>query len=69
MSKISKEEFIEAAWSKFDAWQKSQTDQTDGYEYEKTFDEMIVSMGHSLLSKSVGELPKTPHKKKDKNPI
>ncbi len=57
---------MEAAWSKFDAWQESQVGQTDGYEYEKTFDEMIVGLGNSLLQKSVGDLPKTPMKKKIK---
>jgi len=64
MSKISKEEFMEAAWSKFNDWQNSQVDQKDGYEYEKTFDKMLISMGQNLLQKSAGELPKTPHKKK-----
>ena len=60
---LSKEEFTELAWQKYDAWQKSQENQTSGYEYEKSFDEMIVSMGNILLQGSVGEVPKNPKKK------
>ena len=62
---LSKEEFMEQAWAKYDAWQKSQVDQGSGYSYEKSFDEMMISMGKDLLQKSVGKVPVN-RKKKEK---
>ena len=65
MSMVSKAEFIEAAWSKFNNWQIAQENQVDGFQFEKSFDKMMVETGKSLLQKSMGSIPKTPSKKKE----
>lgn len=64
---MTKEEFLSAASKKFDGWTKSQEGQTSGYEYEKSFDKMMVELGQLLLQSSVGELPKNEKKTEDPN--
>jgi hypothetical protein len=65
---MTKEEFLSAASEKYDQWKKSQTDQTSGYEYEKSFDQMMVELGQLLLQGSVGDLPKDKKKKEKSRP-
>jgi len=65
MTKLTKEEFLLAAWEKFNTWQKSQEGQTDGYQYEKSFDEMMVSVSKQLLEESATN-PKTKQREKKK---
>lgn len=45
-------------------WQESQKGQRDGYEYEKTFNDMMQSVGLNILQKSVGKVPKNRKVKK-----
>ncbi len=55
------EEKIHAAIKK---WKESQKNQTDGYEFERTFDKMIHDVGREILQDSMGELPKSRKEKK-----
>ncbi len=42
---------------KIKQWHQSQQGQTDGYEYERSFNEMIQSIGKDILQQSIGTLP------------
>ncbi len=37
------------------AWQQRQEGQTSGYEYERSFSEMMRNLGQDILQASVGE--------------
>ena len=54
---MTKEEFTKIAWERFQKWSQSQAGQTSGYEYEKSFDKMMIEMGQDLLKKEVGGTP------------
>lgn len=41
--------------SKVKAWQQSQEGQNSGYEYERSFSEMMHCLGQEILQASVGE--------------
>lgn len=45
-------------------WNESQEGQTSGYEYERSFDVMMQSIGKDILQESVGTLPKDRKEKK-----
>ena len=45
-------------------WQKSQEKQSDGYEFEKSFDEFMQNLSKELFQTVVGEIPKDRHEKK-----
>lgn len=47
-------------------WKLSQLHQTDGYEYEKSFNEMMQRIGKDILQESLGEL--TQNRKEKKTP-
>jgi len=66
---MRKEEFMKIAWEKYLKWEKSQKGQTSGYEYEKTFDQMIVQMGRELLERETTASEISARKKKDKDTI
>lgn len=66
---MTKEEFTEIAWSKFQKWSDSQKGQISGYEYEKSFDKMFVEMSKDILEKEVNDKEVPLRKKKDKNPF
>lgn len=59
-----REEFFEQIKAEIESWYKSQADQTDGYEYERSFSEMMQKLGWKILQGSVGELPKSRNGKK-----
>ncbi len=59
-SEVNKEDFMEIAWSKFNDWQNTQSEQQNDSEYEKTFAVMMVNMGLELLQKSVSTSNKKP---------
>ncbi|GMU97115.1 hypothetical protein [Ignavibacterium album] len=46
-------------------WKLSQVNQTDGYEYERSFDEMMKQIGKDILQESLGEQPKNRKEKKN----
>ena len=66
---MTKSEFSDLMWGKYQVWQKSQEGQTSGYEYEKSFDKLIVDIGRTLLQKELEKEELPPRKKKDKNKI
>lgn len=62
------EKEIMAAQEKFGeylrTWSKSQSGQTDGYEYEKSFVEFMRRVSQETLQLSLGEIPGSKNKKK-----
>lgn len=46
------------------AWFLNQQNQTDGYEYEKTFVECWRSVGQKVLQQSMGKIPGSKNEKK-----
>ncbi len=51
--------------AEIETWHTGQQDQQDGYEYERSFVELWHKLGQQVLQQSMGELPKSRHKKKD----
>ena len=45
---VTKEEFSNL-YDVFSTWQKSQEGQTDGYEYERSFEEFVRQMNNNLF--------------------
>ena len=45
---VTKEEFSNL-YDLFSIWQKSQEGQTDGYEYERSFEEFVRQMNNNLF--------------------
>jgi hypothetical protein len=50
---------------KIKEWKESQNGQTDGYEYERSFNEMMQNIGREILQESVGKIPKNKNLKKN----
>ena len=46
-------------------WKESQNGQTDGYEYERSFTEMMQNIGREILQESVGKIPENKNLKKN----
>lgn len=61
---MTKEEFLQIASEKYENWEASQKGQTSGYEYEKSFDKMMVELGQVLFQGSIGSLPANKKKKR-----
>lgn len=61
---MTKEEFTKIAWEKYSNWEASQKDQTSGYEYEKTFEKMLVEIGRDILEKTTTDSKVSSRKKK-----
>lgn len=61
-------EFFEQIKAEIESWYKSQGEQTDSYEYERSFSEMMQKLGQKILQESVGELPKSRNGKKRSTP-
>lgn len=59
-----REEFFEQLKAEIESWYKSQAEQTDSYEYERSFSEMMRKLGQKILQESVGELPGSRNGKK-----
>ena len=49
---------------RYSAWQKDQVGQTSGYDYEKTFVEMMREFSQIAFQQSFGELPASRNEKK-----
>ena len=58
-----KEEFGQKILS----WEASQENQTDGYEYERSFVETMREIGRTTLQESLGKIPGSRNKKNDQN--
>lgn len=50
------------------AWETSQKNQSSGFEYERSFDQMWTELGRELLEQSAGSSP-TPSKKNSSNEV
>lgn len=59
-----RDEFFEAIKAEIKSWEKSQKNQVDGYEYERSFSEMMQKVGQQILQESMGDLPKSRNAKK-----
>ena len=59
-----REEFFDALKAEIKSWYESQNDQTDSYEYERSFAEMMQKLGQKILQESMGKLPKSRNGKK-----
>jgi hypothetical protein len=62
---MSEQTLIELIDKKIKQWKDGQQCQTDGYEYERSFDEMMQAIGREILQESVGEIPKNKNLKKN----
>ena len=63
-----REEFFEQIKAEIESWHKSQGEQEDSYEYERSFSEMMQKLGQKILQESVGDLPKSRNGKKRSRP-
>jgi hypothetical protein len=61
---MDEKQLSELIMKKINEWKSSQQSQTDGYEYEHSFDIMMQSIGKEILQESVGEIPKNRKEKK-----
>lgn len=66
---MTKSEFTKITWERFQKWSESQEGQTSGYEYEKSFDKMLVEMGKGILEKEVANKKEPLREKKNKDPF
>lgn len=51
---LTKEQFTALMYPKYEVWAKTQSEATDGFEYEETFEVMLHELGHSLLQETAG---------------
>ncbi len=58
-------ELYDQLQAELEAWHQNQTDQQDGYEYERSFVELWRKLGQEVLQESMGRLPKSRNQKKD----
>lgn len=49
---------------KYHQWKQNQQGQTNGYEFERSFDVMWREMGQQIMQEGVGKLPADKRKKK-----
>lgn len=59
-----REELYEKLKERLELWYNSQEDQTDGYEYERSFVELWRRLGQEVLQESMGDLPRSRNQKK-----
>lgn len=62
---MEEKQLSEIIAEKIKQWQQSQQGQTDGYEYERTLNVMMQSIGQDILQQSIGPLPSTKRLKKN----
>lgn len=66
---MTREEFVTLALQDYDAWHSTQDGQTDAYEYERSFDQMMTNLSNKLYQMSVGKVPSDHRKKNDSQPV
>jgi hypothetical protein len=59
----NREEEFKVLYQKYLNWQESQEGQTNGYEYEKSFDQFIIEFGKELFQLSTNNLEEETKKK------
>ena len=62
---MEEKQLSELIMQKISEWKESQKGQTDGYEYERSFDFMMQSIGKEILQESMGKLPENRKGKKN----
>ena len=60
-----REELYEQLRQELEAWEASQRDQKDGYEYERSFVELWRKLGQEVLQSSLGRIPGSRNEKKE----
>jgi len=60
---------IEIFKKHYTSWYASQQGQTSGYEYEKSYVDMMSEVGQEVLRASLGEVPKDKNRKKNFKPV
>lgn len=53
----NKEEAMAIFSTQYELWVESQKGQKDAYEYERSFDEFMQQVSHSVFQESVGKEP------------
>jgi sugar phosphate isomerase/epimerase len=64
IAKTKRELALEAFAKRYDEWEANPNRMDSGYEYEKTFVEMMESLGTEVLTISTGRVPKSKNEKK-----
>ncbi len=64
--KMEEEKIVEMVKKEVAEWFASQQQQTDGYEYEKTFVECWRAIGQKVFQESLGKIPGSKNEKKTK---
>lgn len=64
---MNKDKAISILLDKLEEWELKP--KLDGYEYEKSFSEVMYSLNAELLQLSVGDLPKDRNAKKSSDPV
>ena len=54
---MDKQQLTAVFLEKVSLWEASQQNQTSGFEYERSFDEMWTDLGRVVLQESVGKEP------------
>jgi hypothetical protein len=60
---MTKEEYLKIAEKQWESLEKLKSE-TNFYDYEKKFDELMVGLGRELLEKNLGAVPLDRRKKK-----
>jgi len=60
---MTKSEYLKIAEAKWESLEKLKAEKSF-YEYEKSFDKIMIELGRELLEKSISEVPKDRRKKK-----
>lgn len=66
---MTKSELLQLVSQHYDAWLASEKNQSNAYEFEKSFDHMWTNLGKLMLQNSLGKLPNDRRKKKAENQI
>ena len=62
---MEEKQLSEMIAKKIKQWETIQQGQKDGYEYERSFSEMMKSIGQDILQESIGPLPSNKKLKKN----
>jgi hypothetical protein len=62
-----KEKMLSVFSEKIDQWIASQENQTDGFEYERSYVEALQKIGTEVFQLSLGNIPKSKNQKKTPN--
>jgi hypothetical protein len=66
---MEEKQIADMIMERYQQWKQNQQGQTNGYEFERSFDVMWREMGQQIMQEGVGELPSDKRKKNDKNQL